>query len=102
MTPSKPHFHRPEAHSVYIFFPDGTSHCEGRNLDALPAIQRARSFINRPAAKLGVITRIIVTDRGGATNFEWKYGEGITFPLTDTTRKWNESYLTRFKAETPK
>ncbi|MEY9181825.1 hypothetical protein [Bradyrhizobium sp. CB1015] len=31
------------------------------------------------AAKLGVVTRVIITDGGDFINFEWKFGEGVTY-----------------------
>lgn len=94
---TKPIFHRPECFRVFIFFPDGTSHPEGIFDDAQAAVARARDFMSRPAMMLGMIPRIIVTDGDDNTVFEFKHGEGITFPLTDITRKWNETYLKQHK-----
>jgi hypothetical protein len=66
--------------NVVQFFEDGSSEYARRCVTAEEAMtvlgQRSRS----PAAYLGVIKRLIVTDDGDCCNAEWKYGEGFTYP----------------------
>jgi hypothetical protein len=69
--------------SVYQFFPDGTYECVLRFADAKTAVETAKSYTDRPAALIGVIRRVIITDGGDFTNFEWKFGEGVTYPKRD-------------------
>ena len=49
-------------------------------VSAEEAVETARSYTTRPAAVLGIIRRVIITDGGDNTCFEWKNGEGVTYP----------------------
>jgi hypothetical protein len=71
---------RREQYSVYLFFPDGSSHCEREFVSDKEAVELAAECSRRPAAIAGLIRRIIITDAGDDTVFEWKFGEGVTFP----------------------
>jgi hypothetical protein len=66
--------------SVYWWDPVGNFHDEIRWATAEQAVEVARSLTARPAAQIGVIRRVIITDGGDFTVFEWKFGEGVTFP----------------------
>lgn len=44
------------------------------------AVQAAKTSMNKPAALLGIIREVRITDGGDFCNFHWKYGEGIVFP----------------------
>jgi hypothetical protein len=70
----------PDEFNVVLFFPDSTSFYEQRNLDAEQAVLLAKQCSERPAAKLGIIERVIVTDAEDYTVFEWQFGQGVTFP----------------------
>jgi hypothetical protein len=70
---------RPEF-SVYWDDPEGNHHCELSMVDAETAVRFAIEFPKRPAGLLGIIRRVIITDGGDFTVYEWKYGEGQTFP----------------------
>lgn len=79
-----------EEFSVYWFDPDGISHREAAFIGVRQAVELARSLTKRPAAKIKirgrvVIQRVIITDGGDHTVFEWKYGKGVTFPITGIT-----------------
>jgi hypothetical protein len=69
-----------ESFAVWLFFPDGSNYQEARWLDAEEAVNLARDCIHRPAALMGWIRRVIITDNWDETNFEWRFGEGIVFP----------------------
>jgi len=66
--------------SVWWFDPEGYSHPEKCFVDAETAVRTAWSLTERPAVKLGIIARVIITDGGDCTCFEWKHGIGVTYP----------------------
>jgi hypothetical protein len=69
-----------ETFSVALFFPDDRYRYEGRWLDAEEAVNLAKECTDRPAAQAGFIRRVIITDADDFTVFEWKHGEGVTYP----------------------
>lgn len=66
--------------SVWMFFEDDTHGPDVRHVDARTAVERARALTQSVGARIGVLKRVIITDDGDHTNFEWRFGEGITFP----------------------
>jgi enoyl-CoA hydratase/carnithine racemase len=68
--------------SVYQFFPDGQYERLERMVSAEKAMEVAKSYTmpTRPAVKLGIIMRVIVTDGADLTVFDWKNGGGVVFP----------------------
>lgn len=66
--------------SVYWFDPEGTTHPEKRFVDAQTAVETARDLTQRPAALIGLIRCVMITDRDDYCNFEWRAGEGVVFP----------------------
>jgi hypothetical protein len=66
--------------SVYWWDPDGGQNTELRFVDAGRAMNRAASLARGPAAQMGIVERIIVTDGGDFINFEWLKGQGVTYP----------------------
>lgn len=79
----------PEFFSVYQFFQNGTWERVKHRVSDKEAIETAHDLINRPAAKLGIISEVLVTDSGDIGVFEWKHGEGIVWPKIEhlKTRK---------------
>ena len=65
--------------SVYWWDASDGQHEELRFVDGETAVNRASSLANGPAAQLGMVKRIIITDGGDFINFEWKHGQGVTF-----------------------
>lgn len=66
--------------SVCQFFPNGTHEYVRRGVDAEEAVRVARHYTANVASKLGMVERVIITDGGDDCCFEWKKGEGVTFP----------------------
>lgn len=68
--------------SVYQFFPDGGYERLRSLVSAEEAVETARSYTlpTRPSVLMGITRRVIITDGGDCTVFEWKRGEGVTFP----------------------
>ncbi len=67
-------------YSVYQFFEDGTYERVRHGVDAESAVKAAKHYTDSVGAKLGTTTRVIITDGGDNTAFEWKRGEGVVFP----------------------
>ena len=65
--------------SVCQFFKDDTYEYVRRFVSAEEAVKAAKHYTQSVGARLGTTKRVIITDGGDSTNFEWKYGEGITF-----------------------
>lgn len=65
--------------SVCQFFKDGSSEYVRRNVDAKTAVEAAHHYCHCVGAQIGNTVRVIITDDGDCTNFEWKFGEGVTF-----------------------
>lgn len=66
--------------SVYQFFADERYEEVLRYVDAETAVNRATQLTQSIGAQIGTIVRVIITDGGDFTNFEWKFGEGVTYP----------------------
>ena len=69
--------------SVYQFFPDEVYERVVEFVDAETAVKTARRCTESVGARLGMTRRVIITDGGDYTVFEWKHGEGITFPTKE-------------------
>ena len=69
--------------SVWLFFPDppGGYFAEARWINAEEAVKLAKECTERPAAKLGMIAKIIITDAADCTCFEWLAGKGVVYPI---------------------
>jgi hypothetical protein len=68
------------SYAVYQFLLDGSREQIGEGLEGKAAIERAADFVSRPAATMGIITRVIVTNESDQIAFEWQHGRGIVFP----------------------
>lgn len=68
--------------SVYQFFPDETYEAVKRFVGPGEAVQCARSLTTSVGGRVGTTRRVIITDGGDFCVFEWKFGEGVTFPKT--------------------
>ncbi len=61
--------------SVWVFLPDGWHFPVVHFADATRAMEMAGL-----ASRLDYADRVIITDGGDYTVFEWRRGEGVTFP----------------------
>ena len=64
--------------SVCQFFADCSYEYVRRMVSAEEAVNAAKHYTS--SARMGMTKRIINTDGGDFCNFEWKYGEGVTYP----------------------
>jgi len=69
--------------SVCQFFEDGSYEYVRRFVSAEEAMKAVQHYITSVGARLGTTVRVIITDGGDCTNFEWKFGEGVTFPTKE-------------------
>jgi hypothetical protein len=73
--------------SVYQFFKDESYECVRSFVSAEEAVKAAQHYCTSVGARMGTTVRVIITDGGDCTNFEWKYGEGVTFPTREELQK---------------
>lgn len=67
-------------YSVYQFMNDEINEKLRQFVSLDEAMDVAFFYTNNVAAKVGITKRVIVTDGGDYCVFEWKFGEGITWP----------------------
>ena len=66
--------------SVYAFRRDGTYWRELSFVSAERAVSHAKYLTEHRFALSGYIARIIITDGGDYTVFEWRFVNGVTYP----------------------
>jgi hypothetical protein len=66
--------------SVYQFFKDQSYEAVLRFVDGKTAVEQARSLSLSVGGRIGTTDRIIITDGGDSTVFEWKFRVGVTYP----------------------
>jgi hypothetical protein len=69
-----------EEFSVYQFFLDDSCERVASFVGAREAVERAHLLSRSLGARLGTTRRIVITDGGDYTVFEWRHGKGVTFP----------------------
>jgi hypothetical protein len=69
--------------SVYWWDADGGQHDELRFVDGEKAVSACRRLTHGPAAMLGIVDRVIITDGGDCTCFEWKKELGLVWPTPE-------------------
>ena len=69
-----------EKFNVIQFFLAGSYEYVRRYVGAKEAVLAAKHYTSSVGARLGTTTRVIITDSGDCTNFEWINGRGITYP----------------------
>lgn len=65
--------------SVYQWFVDGSTEEVQRFVSAEKAVDVAMGLVLSVGGQLGTTVRVIITDGGDCINWEWKYGQGVTF-----------------------
>jgi hypothetical protein len=66
--------------SVFWWDPKDNYYAEKRHVGMQEAVETAKSLTTRPAALIGIIRKVAITDGGDFTNFQWEFGKGITYP----------------------
>ena len=65
--------------SVCQFFENGQFEYVRRFVGPQEAVKAALHYCNSVGARMGTTVRVIITDGGDFTNFEWQFGKGVTF-----------------------
>jgi len=73
--------------SVYQFFKDGSQEDVVRFTDAETAVRISHGLTTSVGGRLGTTVRVIITDGGDCTAFEWLYGKGVVFPPLEKSSK---------------
>ena len=76
--------------SVCQFFNDGSYEYVRRNVGAEEAVTAAKHYTENVAARMGMVARVIITDGGDYTVFEWKHGQGVTYPTPEMRKQAQE------------
>lgn len=66
--------------SVYQFFSDDDYEEILRFVDPETAVLKAKALTESLGGRLGTTARIIITDGGDFTTFDWQHGKGVVFP----------------------
>lgn len=66
--------------SVYQFFPDGQYERVCAYVSAEKAVTVAKGLCTSVGARIGTTRRVLITDGGDCVSFEWKFGQGMTYP----------------------
>lgn len=71
-----------EEFSVWQFFadPEQQPECVRRHVSAPEAVKAACHYTTSVGARSGFVERVIITDGGDCTVFEWQKGIGIIWP----------------------
>lgn len=69
-----------ELFSVYQFFPDGQYEKVREHVNIKQAMDAARHYCTCVAARIGTTVEVIICDGEDLRIFEWKFGQGVTFP----------------------
>lgn len=70
----------PGEFSVVQFFSNGDHETVLTQVDACTALTRAGALSRSVGGQIGTTKRIILTDAGDFTVFEWLFGQGVVFP----------------------
>jgi hypothetical protein len=70
-------------YSVCQFFPDGQYEYTRRWVSVEEAVEAFQHYTTCVAARIGATQRVIITDGGDCTNFEWVQGKGIVYPTKE-------------------
>ena len=65
--------------SVYQFFKDGSYERVRSLVTAEQAVTAFNHYTHNVASRIGITSRVIITDGGDSIVFEWKGGLGVTF-----------------------
>ena len=71
-----------EKFNVVQFFDDGTHEYVRRNVGARDAVAAMMHYKRSVAARMGMVTQVMITDMLDQIVFHWTYEKGIIFPTT--------------------
>lgn len=71
-----------ERFNVVQFFEDGSHEYVRRGVGARDAVAAMMHYKRSVAARMGMVTQVMITDMLDQTVFHWTYEKGIVFPTT--------------------
>lgn len=77
--------------SVCQFFEDDSYEYVRRNVSAEEAVTAARHYTDNVSVKMGLTKRVIITDGGDYTVFEWVAGKGVIYPTPEMRQAERDS-----------
>jgi hypothetical protein len=69
--------------SVYQFFADKSYERVLSFVDGRTAVTQAAELTRSVGGRVGTTRRVIITDGGDYTVFEWRFGRGVVYPPED-------------------
>ena len=69
-----------ELFNVVQFFEDDSYEYVRTAVQAQEAVSAAKHYCTSVGARMGVVKRVIITDAGDSTFFEWRRGVGQVWP----------------------
>lgn len=75
-----------ELFSVYQFFRDNTRERVSACVGPADAVMTAQRLTENVGGRIASTRRVIITDSGDNTVFEWIFGKGVTFPTPRRSR----------------
>lgn len=73
-----------DTYSVVQFFKGGGHEYVRNSVSPEEAVKAFNHYTSNVACKVGIISRVIITDSGDHIAMEWQHGLGITFPPPNT------------------
>ena len=73
--------------SVWQFFTGGSCQREPERYTRVAAVRQATVLTKTLAAQTGSTCRIIITNGGDHTVWEWRHGEGVVFPTPEDCQR---------------
>lgn len=70
-----------EKFNVHQFFADDSNERVLNLVSAKEAVEKAYSLRSSVGAQIGTTKRVIITDGGDLTLWDWTYEKGLVFPL---------------------
>lgn|SRR5262245_36106693 len=68
-----------ERYNVVQFFDNDTHEYVRRRVGAEDAMRATGHYTHSVAARIGMVRRVIITDDGDNTVWDWRFGDGIVF-----------------------
>ena len=73
--------------SVVQFFENGMYEYVRRGVGAKEAVEASAHYCGSVGARMGVVTKVMITDGDDFCVFQWEHGKGVVFPLEAAGRE---------------
>ena len=72
-----------ETFDVWQFFEDGSQEKVRDHVPLDEAVVAFKHYCTSVAARMGLVTRVLIVDRGDLTCAHWEFEKGLVFPTTE-------------------